>query len=64
MALLIYYVIDFLGICFIFRAIVGLQKMNGEKYQQMQENMISASNYTFQIEGITLDKYSQNLQIL
>lgn len=63
-ALLIHYAIDFLGICFMVRAIIGLRTMNAEKFQLMQENMISASNYTFQIDDLELDKYSQNLQIL
>lgn len=47
MALLIYYAIDFLGICFMVRAIFGLQKLNGEKYKLMQENAITVGDYTF-----------------
>lgn len=64
LALLLYYCIDFLVICFVIRAIVGLRTMNAEKYRSMQASAISASDYTFQIENIKLDKYSQNLQIL
>lgn len=63
MALLIYYAIDFLGICFMVRTIFGLRSYHREKYQLMQQDIISANNYTFQIEKIELDKYSQNLQI-
>lgn len=63
-ALLLYYCLDFLVICFVIRTIVGLRKMNDEKFQSMQSNAISASDFTFQIENIHLDKFSQNLQIL
>lgn len=63
LALLIYYAIDFLGICLMVRAIFGLRKMNAEKYKLMQENMITVGDYTFQIDDVALDKYSQNLQI-
>jgi hypothetical protein len=58
MVLLVYYAIDFIGICFMVRTIFGLDTLNAEKYRLMQEDMISSSNYTFQIDDVAIDKNS------
>jgi len=64
LALAWYYGIDFVGILFMIRAVMGLNRINNQKHLKIQQDMITGKDFTVQLNDVEIDPYSQNLHIL